>query len=643
MSAYNASLLYKVFDRQQIVFEGEFPGPLVLGRQNELKGGESEEVYRPRRLDADRWRLVVARFDENNVSREHALVEPIGDNRIRVTNYSAKLAIPVQLPDEVILPRWDRREHDRPPSQEFETPCIFHLGPKTIRVQLDPGLSDVPLQSLSEVTRPPGRFPSKPSDLIRRLREPESAANDESINPERMVRWFQSTISLLQDAANASDFFLEAAKAVVENVGLDSGWVMTWAEEQHQWFERASHHAQGTGDESDRRPSNRFLNRVRELRTTSWMAPDQSIDDSNRSLLPVKAVVAAPIVDRDGVVIGALYGDRRMGASSAARFSKLEALQVELLAGSVAVGLARLEQDRNYVKAVNQIELILGPDLAEEIRQNPDLTRGREAEITVLFADIRNFSKISLFLGHKATFELINDVMQRLSECVTRHNGVLVDYIGDALIAMWGAPKADPLHASRACNAAIEMLGTVPIINQAWGQLPERMGVGIGINTGMASIGNTGSPQRFKYGPLGHTVNLASRVEGATKYLNADLMITETTHRLLDASMNSRKLCAAKVVNIDEPVNLYELVAPDRLGLQDRGGADGDWSDLRDRYATALAAFEEEQYNIATRTLGDLLIDFPRDGPSLILLKRAVSGLIDGTPDGHPIWELPGK
>lgn len=634
---------YKVFDRQQIVYEGEFPGPVLLGRQNDLRVGESEDVYRPRRLDSNRWRLVIARYDENNVSREHALVEPLSGDRVRISNLSSKLMIPIQLPIEAVLPRWDRREHDRPPTQDLDLPCIFHLGPKTIRVQSDPGHSDVPLQSLSEVTRPPGRFQGSPTEQLRRLREPDPELQSESVDPETLVRWLQSTIAVLQDAAIASDFFSMAAKALVENIGLDTGWVLTWERDTCEWVERACHYGGDPADDADRRPSKRFLNRVRELKRTSWTAPDQNLTDSNRSLLPVKAAVAAPILDREGQVIGALYGDRRQGAQGEARFSKMEALLVELLAGGVATGLARLEQERKYDVAVNQIELVLGPDLAREVRENPDLTRGREAEITVLFADIRNFSKISRFLGHKATFDWINDVMQQLSSCVVRHQGVIVDYIGDALMAMWGAPKADPQHATRACLAAIDMLATVPTINHSWARLPEPMGLGIGINTGMASIGNTGSHERIKYGPLGNTVNLASRVEGATKYLKSDLMVTEKTHRLLDTSILSRRLCSVRVVNIDDPVNLYEIVDPARFAALDPERYSGDWNDLRTRYDAALSAFDDEQFNVAAQTLGNLLTDFPKDGPSLVLMKRAVNGLIEGPDDTHPIWELPGK
>ena len=123
--------------------------------------------------------------------------------------------------------------------------------------------------------------------------------------------------------------------------------------------------------------------------------------------------------------------------------------------------------------------------------------------MTLLFADVRGFSRISERLGPAGTVNWINDIMGALSTCVLDHQGVLVDYIGDELIAMWGAPKEAPDHARRACRAALDMLAKLPELNERWrSTLKEPMGLGIGINTGVAQVGNTGSAYKFKYGAL---------------------------------------------------------------------------------------------------------------------------------------------
>jgi adenylate cyclase len=224
--------------------------------------------------------------------------------------------------------------------------------------------------------------------------------------------------------------------------------------------------------------------------------------------------------------------------------------------------------------------------------------------------------------------------MNSLSTCVRGHSGVLVDYIGDELVAMWGAPEQQPDHARLACSAALAILGTLPELIARWQPvIGVPMGLGIGINSGIARVGNTGSRYKFKYGPLGNAVNLASRVEGSTKYLRTRLLITGGTRAQLDANFTTRRLCRVRVVNIAEPVDLYELAPPD----------DPRWTDRKDRYEQALMAFERRDFRDAVQIVGNLLHEYPDDGPALILLSRSTSSLIEDSPCFDPVWELPGK
>jgi adenylate cyclase len=159
------------------------------------------------------------------------------------------------------------------------------------------------------------------------------------------------------------------------------------------------------------------------------------------------------------------------------------------------------------------------------------------------------------------------------------------------------------------------------------------MALGIGVNTGEARVGNMGSQHKFKYGPLGNTVNLASRVQGATKYLKCPLLITGATRKRLDDSFHLRRLARVRVINIAEPVELFELADPSRPG----------WSEARTEYEKALELFEKGTYSPAARILGDLRAHCPDDGPALVLLYRAVQSLVEGPSASGPIWELPGK
>lgn len=275
------------------------------------------------------------------------------------------------------------------------------------------------------------------------------------------------------------------------------------------------------------------------------------------------------------------------------------------------------------------------PELARHFVRHPELLkRGQDTSVTVMFCDIRGFSRISERLGPTETVSWLSDVMARLSDCVIRHRGVLVDYIGDELMAMWGAPEKLPNHAALACHAALDMLDVLPAINERWGEhIQESTEVGIGLNSGFARVGNTGSDRKFKYGPLGNTVNLASRVQGATKYLGTNLLITGDTFDGLDDTFPVRRLCKVRVVNIEHPVDLYEVRPSEPETSRSQ----------RQHYELALNHFEQQELNQATSSLAELLVNHPNDGPSVLLMSRVLDLLLHRSHGFDPVWELPGK
>src|SRR5687767_12828140 len=172
----------------------------------------------------------------------------------------------------------------------------------------------------------------------------------------------------------------------------------------------------------------------------------------------VKALVAAPILNPQGEVIGVLYGDRSSRSDGLRPITHVEAMLVELLATGIAAGLARVEQEQAALRANVQLEQYFTPNLSRHVLQNPQLLEGREEEVSVLFCDIRGFTRITERIGAKRTVDWTSEVLGALSECVMREDGVLVDYVGDELMAMWGAPDSQPDHARRACRAGLDML-----------------------------------------------------------------------------------------------------------------------------------------------------------------------------------------
>ena len=218
---------------------------------------------------------------------------------------------------------------------------------------------------------------------------------------------------------------------------------------------------------------------------------------------------------------------------------------------------------------------------------------------------------------------------------VLETGGVLVDYVGDELMAMWGAPDPVEDHAERACQAAIDIMQALPELNARWQQrIAAPTTVCIGINSGMARVGNTGSKQKFKYGALGSTVNLASRVQRASKHLRTRLIISEATSRALPPCFLQRRLCQVRVRGIAAPVLLYELCD---------AANGGNWSGLKEGYEQALELAESGQLREAITALGNLLEEVPDDGPTLVLLSRLVDAVYSGKNRLDPVWELPGK
>ena len=518
-----AAFQLRVLDEdKKTVFVSDYSKRVEIGRQDRGEPGPYSQ-----RFEADRWRLVIAPLTEDTVSRHHLSLEPLSDDRFRARNGSKAIPIRLTTGDEV-----------KPgEARDLPIPSQMMIGRKMIRVMASESLS-APLNELPEATLPPGTF----DNLATRMGA-MSLPDLKSSDPAGMIRWLRAVVEVLQAAATSSDFFEKAAQAAAEMVGLDS--VSVWLLKGDEWVIEAQQVSPRLASVPRPPASRHVLNKVRQRAKTLWDKPDGSVM-ATASLDSVAAVVAAPILNRQAEVIGALYGDRSfLGQANRQRgeITEVQAMLIELLAGGIAAGLERLKHEQAAVAARVQFEQFFTHDLARQLEQNPDLLKGRESEVALLFCDIRGFSRVSEKLGPAKTVEWINDVMGVLSDSVLDHQGVLVDYIGDELMAMWGAPTEQPDHATLACRAALDMLEKLPEMVGRWKPvLGEEFDLGIGVNTGTARVGNTGTIRKFKYGPLGTTVNLASRVQGATKHFKARLIITGQTKAAIDEGFATRRL-----------------------------------------------------------------------------------------------------
>jgi adenylate cyclase len=282
-----------------------------------------------------------------------------------------------------------------------------------------------------------------------------------------------------------------------------------------------------------------------------------------------------------------------------------------------------------------KFEQFFTPELARLLETRGDeMLAPREAEVTVLFCDIRGFSRITSRCPAAIAIEWVRETLSLVSDCVAEHRGTLIDYGGDSLEALWGAPQDNPDHALDACQAALAMQAAIPELSRRWEpRLGEPTAISIGIHTGPAQVGNIGSRRKFKYGAFGTTVNLASRIQGTTKHAGVYLIISGATALRVIPQLSLRRLCQVRTVNISQPVDLYELVsAGDELFLR-----------LRTEYEGALALFEQAQFPAAQVALEQLLVSFPHDPPAAKLLAR-VQQYLSNPPDRFDgIWDLDSK
>ncbi len=202
----------------------------------------------------------------------------------------------------------------------------------------------------------------------------------------------------------------------------------------------------------------------------------------------------------------------------------------------------------------------VSPALVSRMMRDPrryQVMSSENRELTILFADIRGFTRIAEGMSPGALREYINTFLTAMTEVIHRHQGTVDKYIGDAVMAFWGAPIEDPRHADRAVAAAIAMQAEVHRINREFDKrgLP-RLAVGIGINTGVVRVGDMGSGLRRAYTVLGDPVNLASRIEGLSKQFNVSVLVGEATARRAQSHVFA-ELARVSVAGRVEPVRVF--------------------------------------------------------------------------------------
>jgi adenylate cyclase len=223
-------------------------------------------------------------------------------------------------------------------------------------------------------------------------------------------------------------------------------------------------------------------------------------------------------------------------------------------AASLAYYLREREQRR---MALAQFSRFTNPHVARQLVERGGIDTGRR-DVTLLFSDIRGFTTLSETRKPEEVIALLNRYFSRQVDVVFRHGGSLDKFIGDCIMAIWGAPLDDPQHARHAVACALDMADTLQAFRRELGAEHTDFDVGIGLHSGPAVVGLMGSEKRLEYTAIGDTVNLASRIEGLTKDARRRILVSRETRELCGEAFDFAFAGSYKVKGRAQEVELYE-------------------------------------------------------------------------------------
>ena len=311
------------------------------------------------------------------------------------------------------------------------------------------------------------------------------------------------------------------------------------------------------------------------------------------------------------------------------------------LAWGGATAVRETDEAREKSRIRKMFQQYVPPAVVQELIHRPELLAlgGEERVATVLFSDVKGFSRVAEGLAPTRLVALLNEYLTAMTDVVVEHGGVIDKYLGDALMAEFGVPVPLDDHAVRACRAALRMRDELRRLRADW----EKRGMPalharIGINTGRVLVGNLGSYRMMDYTCMGDQVNLASRMEGANKEYGTEILVSEFTWREVQAHLVGREIDRVRVPGRDEPVGVYELIATREDGVDERTAA------LVSGFAEALALCRARQFGAALEAFESLAEQYPDDGPTAVYLERCQKNAVLPPPlDWDGIYQLASK
>ncbi|MDC7233001.1 MAG: adenylate/guanylate cyclase domain-containing protein [Spirochaetales bacterium] len=306
----------------------------------------------------------------------------------------------------------------------------------------------------------------------------------------------------------------------------------------------------------------------------------------------------------------------------------------------VSVNLILSSKEKGFIRSA--FAQYLSDDVIKDLLDDPSKLSlgGEERHMTAMFTDVKGFSSISEKLTPQNLVTLLNDYLTEMSNLIMEEKGTIDKYEGDAIIAFFGAPQPFHDHAVRTCRSAIRMKKAEKILNEkmiAENRTPGPLLTRIGINTGDMVVGNMGTLQKMDYTMMGNAVNLSARLEGVNKQYGTWILISDSTYKETGDLFTVRMLDRVRVVGINEPVRLYELV--DEAKLTPENILEG-----LDLFHKGMELFENRQWAEANEMFKKTRQVIPEDTTSEIYMKRCLKFSQDPPPkDWDGVFNLTQK
>lgn len=326
-----------------------------------------------------------------------------------------------------------------------------------------------------------------------------------------------------------------------------------------------------------------------------------------------------------------LYGGSLLAFSQAGLLVSLVAPGLSILASMVGASAYVFLHERQQKALIKDaFGRYVSPAVVNDLINSPTkISLGGELrELTVLFTDIAGFTTLAEGLDPKALVTLLNEYFNAMTNVVFNYKGTIDKFIGDAIMAIWGAPVRLKDHALQACLTALEMQNQLEGLRRKWqAEGKPEITIRCGINTGPMVVGNMGGEARFDYTVIGDSVNLASRLEGTNKLYGTQIIISEFTYACVREQVRVRELDLVQVKGKTKPVTIYEL-----LGLPDMP-ITAEQQQTLDLYAQGLQHYKQREWTEAFECMHQVYVLDPACQPAYLYLQRTQEFIKDPPPE----------